>query len=44
MLHVAMISKWHVHAKDYAQQLLQRSDKVQITCLWDEDEARGRAW
>ncbi|MDD4796995.1 MAG: Gfo/Idh/MocA family oxidoreductase [Eubacteriales bacterium] len=43
MIRIAMLSKWHVHAKDYQAQLQQRSD-VQITAVWDEDADRGAAW
>ena len=43
MLHVAMLSKWHVHAAEYAERLSKMED-VQITCVWDEEPARGRAW
>ncbi|MBQ8185305.1 MAG: Gfo/Idh/MocA family oxidoreductase [Clostridia bacterium] len=43
MIKVAMLSKWHVHAGGYANQL-QNSGKVEITCVWDDDCARGEAW
>ena len=43
MLKVAMLSKWHVHAKDYAKQLAGMDD-VAITAVWDEDEKRGAQW
>ena len=43
MLKVAMLSKWHVHAGGYANELL-RSGKVEITAVWDNDEARGAEW
>lgn len=43
MLKVAMLSKWHVHAASYADQL-RNSGKVQITAVWDDDKARGEAW
>lgn len=42
-LRVAMLSKWHVHAAEYAQTLQGFSD-VQLTTVWDEDPARGAAW
>ena len=35
MLKVAMISKWHVHAPEYAGYFAKMED-VQITCVWDE--------
>lgn len=43
ILKVAMLSKWHVHAKDYAQQL-KVLDNVKITAVWDEDKERGVEW
>ncbi|MBQ2957801.1 MAG: Gfo/Idh/MocA family oxidoreductase [Clostridia bacterium] len=43
MLKVAMISKWHVHARGYAK-FVQDQPDAQITCVWDEDAARGQEW
>ena len=43
MLRFAMISKWHVHAKGYAE-FVQKQPDACITCVWDEDAARGAAW
>ena len=43
MLNVAMLSKWHVHADGYAN-TLKKTGKVNIKAVWDEDEARGKAW
>lgn len=43
MLRVAMLSKWHVHAADYARQL-KALDNVQIVYVWDEDAKRGEEW
>lgn len=42
-LRVAMLSKWHVHATDYAR-TIRSFDDAEITCVWDEDADRGRAW
>lgn len=42
-LRIAMVSKWHVHAKDYAK-LIQSFEDAQITCVWNEEEAVGQAW
>ncbi|GHU65856.1 dehydrogenase [Clostridia bacterium] len=39
---VAMLSKWHVHASDYASQV--RKYGVPIACVYDEDASRGAAW
>ncbi len=43
MLHAAMLSKWHVHAPGYANQL-KNSGKVAIKAVWDDDVSRGKAW
>ena len=43
MIRIAMLSKWHVHAPGYAKTIQQSADAV-ITCVWDEDAARGQAW
>lgn len=42
-MRVAMLSKWHVHARDYARQL-QAMDDVQIVAVWDEELERGEEW
>ncbi len=43
MFQVAMLSKWHVHARDYARRI-QEMDDAKITCVWDEDKTRGAQW
>ena len=43
MVNVLMLSKWHVHARDYAKTIQAQPD-AQITCVWDEDAARGADW
>lgn len=43
MLKVAMLSKWHVHAEGYARELL-KTEKVEITAVWDENPERGAEW
>ena len=35
MIRVAMLSFWHVHAKDYARQATEHPD-TQIVAVWDE--------
>lgn len=40
---IAMLSKWHVHATDYARMINAYND-AEITCVWDEDAGRGAAW
>ena len=41
MIRVAMLSFWHVHARDYARQAQEHPD-VNIVAAWDEDVQRGR--
>jgi 1,5-anhydro-D-fructose reductase (1,5-anhydro-D-mannitol-forming) len=43
MLNVAMLSKWHVHAEGYANDLI-NTGKVKITAVWDDDVERGSEW
>ena len=42
MVNVLMLSKWHVHAREYARTVMAQPD-AKITCVWDEDAARGAA-
>lgn len=41
MIRVAILSFWHVHAKDYANDALNHPD-TEITAVWDELPSRGR--
>ncbi|MDR2375840.1 MAG: Gfo/Idh/MocA family oxidoreductase [Treponema sp.] len=43
MIRILMLSKWHVHAEGYAKYIQSQPD-AKITCVWDEDPARGAAW
>jgi len=43
MLKIGMVSRWHVHAPGYAEQIANNPDAT-ITAVWDEDPARGKAW
>ncbi|QGH36634.1 gfo/Idh/MocA family oxidoreductase [Gracilibacillus salitolerans] len=43
MLNVALLSRWHVHADDYANQV-RGNDDMTITMVWDEDLERGKQW
>lgn len=43
MLNIAMLSKWHVHAEGYANDV-NKSGKAKVTVIWDDDKARGQAW
>lgn len=40
---VALLSKWHVHAQDYAREV-QENDQLSIELVWDEDTERGKNW
>ena len=41
MFRVAVLSFWHVHAKDYALEA-EEHPEAEITAVWDEDRERGR--
>ncbi|SDN33060.1 Predicted dehydrogenase [Paenibacillus sp. yr247] len=41
MIKVAMLSFWHVHAKDYARLAVEHPE-TQIVAIWDEVPERGR--
>ena len=43
MLRVAMLSRWHVHADQYAREIRAHPD-ADVTGVWDEDATRGGAW
>ncbi|WP_257348927.1 Gfo/Idh/MocA family protein [Pseudalkalibacillus decolorationis] len=43
MINVAMLSKWHVHADDYANQA-SKNENVTIKVVWDEHPLRGEKW
>ena len=43
MLRVAMLSRWHVHANQYAGEI-RANDSADVCAVWDEDAARGTAW
>lgn len=38
-----MLSKWHVHAVDYAREANQ-NENIQIKVVWDENPQRGEKW
>lgn len=42
MIRVAMLSFWHVHARDYAREAMDHP-RTEIIAAWDEDAERGRA-
>ncbi|WP_408006440.1 Gfo/Idh/MocA family protein [Pseudalkalibacillus sp. A8] len=43
MINVALLSRWHVHADDYANQARQ-NENVSIKVIWDENTERGERW
>lgn len=43
MINVAMLSKWHVHAEDYARQANENTN-LAIKVVWDEKKDRGEKW
>ncbi len=43
MIRVAMLSRWHVHANDYARQAT-ANPSIEISAVWDEDATRGQNW
>ncbi|WP_010651300.1 Gfo/Idh/MocA family protein [Oceanobacillus massiliensis] len=43
MINVALLSRWHVHADDYARQI-QNNDNLAIQLVWDENAERGKKW
>ena len=43
MINVALLSKWHVHADDYARQA-NANKHLQIKVVWDEHTERGIEW
>lgn len=43
MINVAMLSKWHVHAEDYAKQANENAN-LTIKVVWDERKDRGEKW
>jgi predicted dehydrogenase len=42
-MNVALLSKWHVHAVDYAREA-QEHESITIKQVWDEDPKRGTDW
>ena len=41
MLKVALLSRWHVHAMEYAR-FFQRNNESTVTCMWDEEPDKGK--
>ncbi|ASK62573.1 dehydrogenase [Virgibacillus phasianinus] len=42
-MNVALLSRWHVHADDYAR-AVHENDQLTIGLVWDEDAKRGEEW
>ncbi|GGB63153.1 Gfo/Idh/MocA family protein [Fictibacillus barbaricus] len=42
-MNVALLSKWHVHAVDYAREA-KENETISIQVVWDEDTERGAEW
>ena len=43
MLRVAMLSRWHVHANQYAREI-RAHPQADVVAVWDEEAERGAAW
>ncbi len=43
MINVALLSRWHVHADDYARQASE-NEHLSIKLVWDDDVKRGQEW
>ena len=43
MIRVALLSRWHVHADDYANEI-KENENISIELVWDEEEKRGEEW
>ena len=43
MIKVALLSRWHVHADEYAGYAKENAN-VEVVKVWDEQEHRGRKW
>lgn len=43
MINVALLSRWHVHADDYASEV-EENEHLSIQLVWDEDAERGKKW
>ena len=43
VLRVAVLSRWHVHADQYAREIRANAD-ADVCAVWDEEPDRGAAW
>lgn len=43
MVRVAMLSRWHVHADEYASRV-NDEEQAQVVAVWDEEPDRGQGW
>jgi predicted dehydrogenase len=42
-LRIAVLSRWHVHADEYAKAIVDHPD-TRVAAVWDEDPQRGQRW
>jgi len=43
MLKIGLVSRWHVHADEYAD-AVKRYENAEIAAVWDENAERGKKW
>ncbi|MGD6873149.1 Gfo/Idh/MocA family protein [Sutcliffiella horikoshii] len=43
MIRTALLSKWHVHAQEYAEEAI-KNEHIVLTHVWDEQKERGQEW
>jgi len=43
MVRIAMLSRWHVHAQEYADEI-NSLENAQVVAVWDEAPIRGQKW
>ena len=43
MVRVAMLSRWHVHAGEYATRI-NDEERAEVAAVWDEEPERGQGW
>ncbi len=41
MINIALVGTWHVHFDGYAR-MLEKNEKCKITCLWDDNNKKGK--
>lgn len=43
MINIALLSRWHVHADDYAREI-KENEHLSVQLVWDEHVERGKKW